>query len=553
MHNSADIFFQHSKTIAEKFLQTVVIIDDQAEFGERKALEPETDEQVIEKPKDQYASNPDEPALDYSLTPPTVASNPDEHSLDAQAIINSFAEKGIVCSVIKPTKDLTLANTTQKLASSADIIVLDWSLDGAEDKGTKALKILEHISKAATETPRQVRLFIIYTGEPDITDIAERIKTAIESELHVNVNNGEDFTLKFGSIRISIFVKPYTYIPPEYQSRTVAFSELAERVTTEFARMTAGLVSNVALEAMSCIRKNTSRLLERFKPELDPAYLTHRFLQPTPEDAEELLITLLAAEIEAILEDEKVGRAASSDPISSWLDANEISEIEPFSGKKLDQAQLSQLVEKGLSGLPDKFFNRTQKDTLHINLTASLSKVTGTADLDAKFAILTNLRSFYENSVRQLTLGTIVKRISSETEVLPEAEYYLCIQPVCDAVRLDGARAFLFIPLVVRNDKFSIVIREVSLGKETFIRLHPKFKTFHLKLIEFGPRNGEDRIVSIQSEGTYHFKDVGGRAYEWLGELRSENGLRNLRDLSDEMSRVGLNESEWLRRSAGRH
>jgi hypothetical protein len=40
------------------------------------------------------------------------------------------------------------------------------------------------------------------------------------------------------------------------------------------------------------------------------------------------------------------------------------------------------------------------------------------------------------------------------------------------------------------------------------------------------------------------------RRFEWIGELRESTALRIAKRVADRLSRIGLDESEWLRRSA---
>lgn len=562
MFDQQSMFFQRSKEIAERFLQTIVIIDDQAYFGKTTPIS-DIQQNYIDDEKENTKSDSESKGsakrargITESLTIPSDERKGPTHDLDAQKVMNSFARKKIICSVINPTLDSDLTDTFKNLATSADVIVVDWDLKKNEQNGETALDILEHISQSAVETPSQLRLFIIYTGDPDIVGIADKIKGNLLNRLDTNIKEDDDgFTLSFKSVRIGVLAKPSTSIPEQYQDRQVSFDELPDRVIIEFTKMTAGLVSNVAVEAMTCLRQNTFRILGRFTQDLDTPYLTHRFLQSLPSDVEDHIVSLIAAEFYAIMNEVEVGTEAGTEAIGHWLDAYGIEEIEPISPKKLTKAHLNQLADTGINHLPNEILNKDQKKKLHKSLTKSLLKSASDTIHDAQFAVLTNMRSFYENSHRCLTLGTILKTIgdANSSEITPS--YFLCLQPVCDTVRLshDEQRAFPFIPLDVINDdngKFSIVVSETSSGATRLVRLMPKTKSYYLKIIEFKPRHQDsDRI---KTDDLYRFMDTSSNFYEWVGELRSEHGLRSLQQFANTMSRVGLNESEWLRLSAGK-
>ena len=202
------------------------------------------------------------------------------HRLNAQKVINSFAQKRIVCSVIRPTNDGDSGwkNSVVNLASSADILIIDWEL--MSDNGENALDILEKISKSAIDSPAQLRLFAIYTGSPRIAEIVDEIRNELAGKLGVTFEQqDDDFSLTFASTRIVVFVKPDTsYLPKEYDDRRVSFEDIADRVISEFAAMTAGLVSNVVISSLALIRQNTYKLLSSFSSRLDAPYLTHRAL-----------------------------------------------------------------------------------------------------------------------------------------------------------------------------------------------------------------------------------------------------------------------------------
>src|SRR5581483_8644624 len=107
------------------------------------------------------------------------------------------------------------------------------------------------------------------------------------------------FAFSVGVIRLVILGKPSkkrvaAFIP--YQVDDDA--ELPERAVKEFASMTTGLVSNVAVVALAEIRKATHRLLTRFGSELEPPYLAHRALLAPPSEGNDQLLPLIVSEIE---------------------------------------------------------------------------------------------------------------------------------------------------------------------------------------------------------------------------------------------------------------
>ena len=186
MFNQSSPFFKRSRIIAEEFLQTTVIVDDQAYFGDEKSiLETRPPTPIDLKPPGRGSGgSSDKEALAGSeealVLPPYAIGS---HRLNAQKVINSFAQKRIVCSVIRPSDDddNDWITSLENLASSADILIIDWDI--RDDNGKNALNILEQISRSAIDSPAQLRLFVIYTGSPRIAEIVKEIKAELEDRL----------------------------------------------------------------------------------------------------------------------------------------------------------------------------------------------------------------------------------------------------------------------------------------------------------------------------------------------------------------------------------
>ena len=55
-----------------------------------------------------------------------------------------------------------------------------------------------------------------------------------------------------------------------------------------------------------------------------------------------------------------------------------------------------------------------------------------------------------------------------------------------------------------------------------------------------------------EPDGVFEFTDTCDRRYRWRGELKAEYAQRIAQALATELSRVAVDESEWLRRMAGK-
>ena len=67
-------------------------------------------------------------------------------------------------------------------------------------------------------------------------------------------------------------------------------------------------------------------------------------------------------------------------------------------------------------------------------------------------------------------------------------------------------------------------------------------------MIDFNPASEKEEVVIAKEEnGSYYFSDANDNRYKWMGELRFEHAQRISNEFAANISRVGLDESEWLR------
>ena len=66
-----------------------------------------------------------------------------------------------------------------------------------------------------------------------------------------------------------------------------------------------------------------------------------------------------------------------------------------------------------------------------------------------------------------------------------------------------------------------------------------------LVMVSFEPGNG---AVQAHIDGDRYYFETGIEKYRWVAELKPEHGQRAANDLAAQTARVGLAESEWMRR-----
>lgn len=565
-------FEQASRKIVSDFLHSVVVVDDRAslndELNKRDSDAPKQLEgnpfnrakkiQEILKESPQQSIDGKQSKVEKS-EPEGAGDNYSSRGLNAKILIDSFAEIGLVCAVLKPIDhEADLNIKTDHATQKSDIVILDWQISETETTpGSIAISLIKQI--ISTDSPGRLRLIAIYTTNQDLHGIAEKIRDTIKTpDDDATISN---FEISRGPIKVVIYQKSggSTRIAPE---RVVEEVELPEKLIGDFTKLTQGLLSNVALKSLGALRENTHRILNKFSSDLDASYITHRVLSNPPVEAETHPIPLLASELLDVLEDCNIKNLVSAEFLEKWLEYqidNGLSFNGKFEGISHEDALvlIKELIKNGVDKSAtdninqqtwnSKFNNLKNKKYSDSFLTGlfSLPNSKDVKERDMDFAILTTIKSKYESPAPLLTLGSIVVEnvLIDETS---ENEYYLCIQPLCDSVRLEKSRRFSFIPLDIstRQDKFNLVVKD----KGVYVKLLNNLKPYNTLMIEFNPL-GKGEILALKNDEDWVFTASDGiRKMRWVADLKFPHAQRIITQYSEQLGRVGLTESDWLRR-----
>ena len=530
-----------SKEVVKRFLQTAVVLDDGA------FLRPLATAPVRVNAPDRMATIPDDEEDDT----PFPVGNPKQpdYPLDTQVLTEGFAKHGIICAVLGPAINDDSISVTLSACRRADILVLDWQING--DNGKMAMEIIRYLKGEDEKMGGRMRLIAIYTGERDLGRIC---KVALDglSGLAVAPLQGNDQVLIGSYSRITFIHKG----PTSERGGIVDEGDLSEQLIAEFVEMGKGILTNVALSCIAAIRDATHQILARFRPDLDAPYLTHRILLETPEDAENFAVDLLVSEFSAILQGQEIGaQYANRDAIQAALSDFErqgkqfqLMESEKDS-KEITHNDLMNLIDSGPEGLaqiPGIRSGKGQQHRLHERLYLLLSeeREEGIA-LHSEFARLSNrIReplTVARDYQAQLSLGTVVKRTDTD-------EYLICIQPLCDALRLSIATPFIFASLSIDDDMFNVVVRDLVGSKD--IRLKLDSKASKIQSVEFEPDPEARRVLSSSNSACRAFKSTTQQEFIWICDLRIPIAQRFVHLIASDLSRIGLDEFEWLRRHA---
>lgn len=346
-----------------------------------------------------------------------------------------------------------------------------------------------------------------------------------------------------------MLAKPGTDVGRHFKDQEVSYADLPYRAVAEFTKAVCGLVPNTVLGAIASIRENTSRLIAHLSRELDAPYLTHRALLPNPDDSEQLLLSLIASECRAVLEDEDVGQFGGLGWLSTWIESRNLSfplnvSYGNISVKLTDPGSLKRLLEVGAqahlqeSSLSPSKRAKAAKQLGELDLTGLLSDRNKDESPDALFALLTTQRPHYGANAPILTLGSILRDNVGGT-----THYWVCIQPKCDAVRVEKRRRFLFLPLEPSPDNRFCT---VTFDQGKVLKLRRTRKPYEITSFTF-PASANQVVRASRVGDDFLFSTTSKKKLTWLGQLRDEIAQQIAHDVSTRLSRVGANPSEWLR------
>jgi len=550
---------------AGKYLQTVVVVDDR--------IYENTSGSVVSRlmappPRLRKA------ALKSAETANEKSGNvekPEEVSFhDVQ---NSFAKKRIICSLYQPKKNASFTEHSDvyNLCSAADVVIVDWDLHG--DFGNKATELVGNlIEQSMKEVPHQLRLLLIYTMEVNLRSVADKIYEDLVQRIGkeaIDVNpTTQGLVITTDNARVVVLGKRVNTTLSEYAHFWVPEKKLAERTIDEFSRLASGLLQSVVLRGIANLRENNRRILMRFHGGLDAAFLAHRALL-LPDEAFGQIIPLLTDELRAVLEDTlgecplgvgpAVDRIVTDWCTTHWKPGDD---AQAFVGESGDPREFAKDVFcQGLSIKGKYSAHQTGKIP---KLVASIKEVDGhlkwcndqrRIDLATyllagclgdschqQLGSLMSQRIAYENARRALHLGVILREMEGQ-------RYMLCLQPVCDSVRINGkTRAFIFCLLDVPDTGKPFTHAVMDRNRNSIqLNYRPEISKCHVTNFT----TGSDAVCAAKDdEGLFIFEDDGKNKYEWIAELKTEHAQRAAEQFGRTLSRVGLTESEWLRLKA---
>ena len=454
-----------------------------------------------------------------------------EHTLDARSIIDSFSKLGMICGVVGPTQ------SPKKVMRKADIVVLDWLLQDGDSQHT--LDLLSDLLTAEVDR-NSLRLVAIYTGEAGLEDICAAVVAKLKKSELDPVGNESKTEILYRHGRVVLYAKSDVKLAKPLKERSVAEGDLPDRLVEDFSAMTEGLLPSIALTSLTAVREGEHRVLDQFHKDLDPAFLAHRACISNPDDAERQIVNHVSEELRGLMDDAVAAESpAGADAVKGWIRSKSRgTKGFEFGGKKLTPKQTITLATEGLEASSDLGNNAFK------NLSAGFSD--GDAvDLDERLAWIMSFRTVFNAPPPTLWLGSIVTAMEDGDKEV----HLICMRPRCDCVRLKEETSFFFLPLVEPRKKMEQLV--VKLGKQ-FKRLSIELGPDSWNHLKFKPSEDKRSVIATRREsgGDFEFTDTHGKRYTWQGELKTEYAQRIAQTFATKLSRVAVDESEWLRRMA---
>lgn len=514
-------FVDLSREIADKFIRDIVFIDEQA-YGD---LPKNTEEGVVHN-----------------------------NDFNAKAVSEAFLKEGKICAIYAPKVDGDIVDCFNAI-QKADAVVLDWNLrltttekydpmadDESDNRGHYSKRIIQDVIYDAGK--EKVKLIIIYTGESDIENIAEEIHQHIQNKDYA-VDN-KNLSVQNTNLKIIVRAKEGTKVVENHKDKIIKYNQLPELITEEFAAFTIGLLPNYALSAITAIRDNTSNILGVFSKDIDPAFLGHYISIAETTEAKSILDEILSCTVKELF---SAKQSDLQNQIQKWIEYNfKVPQSITIESNQydIDSTKLKKILSSEKVKLSEKLSEiKIQLGEDKAKKNASSLFCIGNSSLsNHKFAKLIQHKNLLLTGMNthKLTLGTIVRTKKDENEL-----FLLCIQQACDAARIPFAegRNFLFLPLKKelgsKGDYEAIIIDDTN-------HYLVDNRSYSIDVRHFKPETDNSPILSKKtSSGEYVFTDTEKRQYVWIAEIKELLAQRIVDSYTSQLSRVGIDNSEWIR------
>lgn len=541
----------YSRQAVERFLKSVVVIDNEAYMGD---------------------------------APPERG-----NSLDVGAVTKAFARHGINCSIYRPQEGDDIVATCLPLLRQADAAILDWELANDRDAGP-CKELIKQLFTSDQSRGTPVRLIIIYTAEMPqnvfealCSYLREADLDFTESVLTLSLHHSERAVI---CIQKKDENEPTvdSALLPNDSPQPVKPSQLPKATINAFSQITYGIAPSIALNAIAAVRERTHDMLGVFNKRIDKAFILQALLTGDAKSTYDFITNIIADEAKIIIANDTANdffinnetlysfaRSAIHDFIYTCPDCN-------GDGYKADschvcsdgrdncwlcdksgtyQSMCKSCNGKGKWTVSKDFFddilNKLKRKTVPTKHILDIIHNNNPSEIKGGIEFC-RLACLSEESESESRIPTPRRTpfLQQGSILYKKKKAYICIMPPCDSVRINGqSRIFPFIKCEMSNNKegASYVINTKQGIK--YIILPPTISWKELQVISF--QSDSEMIMA-----NYHARDkryffFGKKAdtneqLTWLGTLRPAYATKLASDCLPSLGRVGIDDVEWLRR-----
>ena len=517
------------------YFRTALLIDDRV-AADYLPLEPLREELT-------------EHSGDEPVTGLRMPTEEDETPVHPSELVRAFLKEGVVCSVLEATEDADGAESLvqQALQGSmiADLLLLDWLMYGDYSS------TLQAIQAVATQHSERLAVIVIFTGAHSLGNVVQRLVDEAQFEAV------DDYAVRRNNTVVLVFGKPGVQLTgDEDQRQAVDYGELPRMIRDDLELIYRGLMPEFAFSGINALRQSAPRMLATFSADLDAGALVHRALLPDPDEAAAQFTRLLSSDMELALYDAQISDIWDIDASSEVLarltadgDASPLADKlrrSPNVVNDLKDLGDAALVRRAIaSGLARIGLGDTAITTAADGLEAA---VAGVAPSNESLAVLFDSTGFGDAPPR-LELGVVLMGEPTEAEPEQGAQHagrhlWLCVQPLCDSVRLREPRAFPLVPILVDAgvaDAMICLPDGVPTGVSFVTRLH------ELRQVRFAPSEA-GAVIAQGNAPNWYVPDEDDTRYRVVTRLRPELAAQVAHTLGATATRIGTDRSEWLRR-----
>lgn len=545
---------------AQMFAQTMIFVDDQASQDMPEEAPPGN----LRHPGRGIAkTTPDDKLKEQGGT----GNSGSRYPFNAKSLIDNAMNQGLICSVLRPKKGECFQAQVVKAAQVADIVCLDWEI--YNDRGKAALKIIRNILQKDIGQRGRLRLIAIYTGDIASQDtIMDKVLEEVPEEIKEEptfIKTVSEIKSESGVRIVCLSKKRGIRLEPSISDNQVSEGDLPQRLQSEFAKLSEGLLSNAALATIASIRNSTHHVLSKFVGQMDGPFFHHRAMIDNPEDAEEYAVNIVLSELKGTIDKQQVGKAHTGAPAidarirSLTKDSEKPEALTLLYGDEenpqtyeLEIGHAVKMVSDGLCTLQclkggmlpnppsDKNFKKSFSSLFSNNLKTARSNMD-------QFAALTGVQSYpgsilclSNEWVPKLGLGTIIK---GEDEI-----YLMCLQASCDSVRIENQGSFLFVRLDKKDTDPEHVVPIPP--DNAYIGLSTSSESYRATRTIIFSASHDTKTVNAKKNDhpiSFYFKDAKGKNYLWVADLKRRRALRTAQHLAQDMGRLGFDEFEPYR------